>query len=643
MRVRPIVLVGMTVLVACASPTRPVRPAVIALGEATVAAPPGWYAEQRADRVTFTDPDRALRVTVVANAAADAATAIAAAWQLAAPGFALAPGEPDEMPDTGEWDAVTTIEYRPPTSEHRAAIARWRKAGTRCVVVLVDGDRAAVERRAADIEVIEGSLRVPGMRELTLGGRRALDARQLDAFVERAMSELEVPGAAITVIEEGEVVYERALGVRALGAPAPITVDTRFLIGSITKPMTTLMQAALVDAGVLRWETRVVSVLPGFAIGDPAITRELRLWHMSCACTGMPRQDLEGLFEWDGVTPEARLAAMRTMKPTAKLGETFQYSNLMVAAGGFIAAHAFAPGRPLAEAYAAAMQAKVFGPIGMTSTTLDHAAVARGAHAVPHALAIDGTTRAMPLAIERGVEPIAPAGGVWTTLRDMERYVATELGDGVTPEGVRVVSAANMRERLRVRVRSSGTGGYGLGIGIGTYSGTREVAHDGGSMGFGTTMFTLPTEHIGIIIFTNVRNGGPREQLPFNAAVTRRIIELQFASAAPLAENKLAYYAKLRQNKPRVTSPDHGWVAPLVGTYHDPALGDVVIRATTSGADLDAGEWHTAIDQEVEPDGTAKLVVLDPPFAGGAFVVAPGPSLVIPGYTSYRFTRKPPR
>ena len=79
-RVRSIVLVGIASLVACASPAKPARPAVIALGDATVAAPPRWYVEPRADRVTFTDPDRALHVTIVANAGADPATAIAAAW-----------------------------------------------------------------------------------------------------------------------------------------------------------------------------------------------------------------------------------------------------------------------------------------------------------------------------------------------------------------------------------------------------------------------------------------------------------------------------------------------------------------------------------------------------------------------------------
>jgi CubicO group peptidase (beta-lactamase class C family) len=629
-------------LAACAASSP--HPAVIALGDASMAEPARWNVERHADRITFIDPDRAVRVTIVANAGADAASAIAAAWQLAEPGFVLAAGDPEELPESDAWDALVAIGYKPPAAQHRTAYAHWRELGTRRFVILVDGDTAAVDRRDAEIDVLEGSLRVPGMTEPTLGARRPLDTHQLDAFVDRASVELEVPGAAIAVLDHGKVIYERTLGVRTLGAAAPITVDTRFLIASISKPMTTLMEAALVDTGIIRWDTPVVSVLPAFALGDPELTRELRLWHMSCACTGMPRADLVDLFEWIGITPEMRLAEMRTMKPTTKLGETFQYSNLMVAAGGFIAAHAFAPQRSLTDAYAAAMQAKVFGPIGMASTTLDLAVVARGDHADPHARAIDGTTRAMPLAIEGGVAPIAPAGGVWTTLRDMERYVATELGDGVTPEGVRVVSDANLRERRRVRVRSSAHGGYALGLGIGTYSGTRRIAHDGGSLGFGTTMFTLPDEHLGIIIFTNVRNGGPEEELPFNAAVTRRIVELAFTAATPLADKQLAYYATLHDHhkQPHVVSDDRSWVAPLVGTYHDPALGDLTISATAAGADLDAGEWRVAIDREVDPDGTVKLVVLDPPFAGTAWLVRPGPSLEIAGFPGYHFARAQP-
>jgi len=138
------------------------------------------------------------------------------------------------------------------------------------------------------------------------------------------------------------------------------------MIGSITKPMTTLMEATLVDAGTFRWETPVTAVLPSFALGDPETTKKVAMWHMSCACTGMPRQDMEDIFEFEGVTPEQRIASMKTMKPTTAFGDTFQYSNLMVSAGGFASAHAFDPKRSLGDAYDAAMHDKVFEPIGMT-------------------------------------------------------------------------------------------------------------------------------------------------------------------------------------------------------------------------------------------------------------------------------------
>jgi CubicO group peptidase (beta-lactamase class C family) len=479
------------------------------------------------------------------------------------------------------------------------------------------------------------------MRDETFAGAatRPIDAAHLDAFIARALADLRVPGAAVAVIADGTVRYERTFGVRALGEPAPITTDTRFLLASITKPMTTLMQARLVDKGTVRWDSPVTRLLPTFALADAAFTRELTLWQMSCACTGMPRQDLEGLFEWEHVTPEQRIAGMRTMRPTTKLGETFQYSNPMVAAGGFAVAHAYAPTVPLAEAYALVMQRELFAPIGMTSTTLDIATVARGDHARPHAVALDGTTHVMPLVIERAVEPIAPAGGVWTTLRDMERYVETELAEGVGPDGTRVVSTAAYRERTRLRVRSDEAGGYGLGLDVGTYAGVRTIGHDGGSFGFGTTMFMLPDQHIGIIIFTNVRNGSAKQQLPFNAAVTRAILEELFAAARPRADLELAYYVKLRGPAPQPRSTDIRWVAPLVGRYHADALGDLTIRARSGVAVLDAGEWATAIDRKVDPDGTTELIFLDPPFAGGSITVRPDGALTIPGQTSYVFIR----
>ena len=154
--------------------------------------------------------------------------------------------------------------------------------------------------------------------------QRPLDVVALDAFLEDARVRLAVPGAAVAVVQGGAIVYQRGFGVRVLGGDAPVTPDTLFMIASLTKGLTTMMEAALVDDGTVRWDSPLTTLLPSFAVGDAALTRQLVLWHSACACSGMPQQDLEGIFEWRGVTPEARIAAMATMAPTAALGATYQ-------------------------------------------------------------------------------------------------------------------------------------------------------------------------------------------------------------------------------------------------------------------------------------------------------------------------------
>lgn len=475
---------------------------------------------------------------------------------------------------------------------------------------------------------------------------RAIDdarARDLDAFVAMASAKLRVPGAAVAVIASGRVVYERSIGVERVGAPDPVTPTTRFLIGSITKPMTTLMEASLVDTGTVRWDTPITTLLPGFAVGDPSLTERLVLWHMSCACTGMPQQDLEYLFEFDGVTAERRIDSMRTMKPIAALGAEYHYSNLMVAAGGYGAARALAPSRSLGDAYDLAMKSRVFDPIGMIDSTLDFALVESGDYAKPHALAIDGAIREIPLALERSVLPIRPAGGVWSTLRDMERYVLTELSRGLSPDGKRVASEANVVERRKLRIHDGPDGGYGLGIDVGAYDGTPMLAHDGGSLGFGASMFMLPDRGVGIVVLTNVRNGGPSEQLPFNAAVKRRIFEALFDRAEPRAEAMVdAFVAARRELDAKRTvglerDPDPRWVESLVGTYANAALGKVTIRSAAHGGVFDAGEWSSAFGRTIDASGAVKVVFVDPPFAGGDVDVV-GDTLVVGG--TYVLARK---
>jgi len=616
---------------------------------ASVVVPTGWrLVDGPVARVD--DAAGAAAVWIVERSEAEPAVAAAAAWRAAFAATAPPADAVDELaPDDG-WDAAATVTFAAPGAAARAEV---RRRGPSTFVALVAAGAADAPTRAA-IDALVASLRGPGMVDEVLSGpARAPDAATraaLDRFIDDARVQLAVPGAAVAVTLDGAVVYEHVVGVRRLGDAAPITVDTRFLLASVTKPLTTFMEAALVDAGVVRWDQPVAAIWPGFAVGDAALTAQLRLWHLSCACSGIPARDLDNIFEAD-VGPEARMATLREQAPTAPLGTSYQYSNLMVAAGGYAAAHAAAPTLGLGDAYDQEMQRAVFAPIAMTRTTFDWEAVAADDHASPHALGLDGVARALPDDVERGTRDIRPAGGAWSTLRDLARFAATEAQGGVTPEGRRVVSVANLGERRRLRIHD-GDGpdsGYGLGLGVDRYHGLPILSHHGGAFGFGTTLLVLPAQRVGIVVLTNVRNGGGYAQLPFNHVVERALYEALFADAQPRAAALLAYLVRARAAADAAAgagverAPPATWTAALAGTYADPHLGRVTL---TADGWFDAGEWRSRFGRRVAPDGAVALVMLDPPFAGAALPLvgdAAAPAIVIPdATTAYQLTRVGP-
>src|SRR5262249_58091362 len=126
----------------------------------------------------------------------------------------------------------------------------------------------------------------------------------------------------------------------------------------------------LVDAKKLAWDQPVTAVLPSFKLGNDEVTKQVLVKHLICACTGLPRQDLEWIFEWKGSTPESVLKTLGTMMPTSKFGELFQYSNLMAAAAGYTGGHAPLSQLQLRAGLAKAMETALFPPLPRQETTI---------------------------------------------------------------------------------------------------------------------------------------------------------------------------------------------------------------------------------------------------------------------------------
>jgi CubicO group peptidase (beta-lactamase class C family) len=240
---------------------------------------------------------------------------------------------------------------------------------------------------------------------LSFAGRKAQPltperVAQLKDFLQTSMRKLGVPGASLALIDHRQVIFEGGLGIRELGKATPVDANTLFIAASNTKGMTTLLLARLVDQNKIQWDEPVTHVYPSFKLGNADTTREVLIKHLICACTGLPRQDMEWLFEFRNATPASSLALLGTMQPTSRFGELFQYSNLMAAAAGYIGGHVCEPDRELGAAYDDAMQKMIFDPLGMTSTTFDMGRAQAGNHASPHSDDIDGNPAVAPMDFE---------------------------------------------------------------------------------------------------------------------------------------------------------------------------------------------------------------------------------------------------
>jgi CubicO group peptidase (beta-lactamase class C family) len=441
--------------------------------------------------------------------------------------------------------------------------------------------------------------------------------RQLNHFIRDAMESLLIPGVSVAIVQKGQVVYTQGFGVRSVDRTEPVTPATRFMIGSSTKPLTTLMMARLIDQGKFAWSTPVRDLLPDFSLADPDVTRKLEMRHTVCACTGMPRRDVDLLFRFEGVSPEQRLSEMKTMRPTTGFGETFQYSNLLVAAGGYAAASSFEPHAGLQAAYESAMRHLIFEPLGMTNSCLSQQEALKNDAAAPHALDINEHCAPVDLRIERFADSVAPAGAVWSTAEDMAKYVLLELRGGTSPAGERLLSEETLRSRWRGGIRINEKAGYGLGLLHSDEHGLEVISHGGNTLGFTSDMFFLPEQDLGVVVLTNLRIANA-----FLGALRQCLFEILFG-AEPKSEQFVAAASKFHhdgaartRDRIKLDSTSLSWIEEFIGDYRSQELGPARITRNGDQFWIQFESWGSMLASEIQPNGARLLALITPPWNG---------------------------
>ena len=636
-----------------AAPATPVEHIVTDTPRTTVSgnrfvAPGGWTLSVRGPATILAPPESEAHIALIDVQANDADAAVKAAWAAYKPDAKWPLKVTQTAPNREGWSDTKAYVYQTSPNEKREVFAEARHAGGGWTVIIFDMPDAVAEKRGGQVGVIFSRLQPKGFERESFAGKKAhpLDkARiaELGKFIETSQKLVGVPGVALGLVQDGKVVFAGGFGVRELGKKTPVDGDTLFMVASNTKALTTLMLGKLVDEKKLTWETPVTQLLPSFKLGSADTTKRVLVKHLICACTGLPRQDLEWLFQFKGVTPDGAMATLATVQPTSEFGEMFQYSNLLAGAAGFVGGAVAFPKLELGAAYDQAMKTRVFDPLGMKATTFDYARALRGNHAMPHAPDVDNKTSPAVMEINYAAIPVRPAGAAWSSVRDMLKYVSMELANGALPGGKRFIEKDTLLARRAPQVAIGKDATYGMGLTVDTTYGIPVVHHGGDMIGFHSDMMWLPEHNVGAVILTN---GNPGWFI--RGTFRRKLLEVLF-DGKPEADENIAsaaknYFENRTAERKLMTVPaDAADTAKLAAHYTSEALGDITVKHAGAATIFDFDEWQSEVASRHNPDGTVSFLTIRPGVDGFEFVVGKGEKRTLitrDGQHEYVFTEK---
>jgi CubicO group peptidase (beta-lactamase class C family) len=404
-----------------------------------------------------------------------------------------------------------------------------------------------------------------------------------DPYVKKGIEDWRIPGLAIAVIKDGEVVHAKGYGARELGTPDRVDEHTLFAVGSTTKAMTAALIGMLVDEKKVAWDDPVIKHIPWFQMKDPSVTRELTVRDLLTHRAGLGNAD----FLWYGQdnSTEEILRRVRLLDPAYSLRSRFIYQNVMYAAAGQVIANV--TGKPWTEV----VKTRIFDPLEMRQTVATLGQVPPGGNvASPHAM-VGGRVKVIS---NISVDSVAAAGSVWSNVHDMAKWLQFLLDGGTAPGGRRLLSEAAVRELFRSQAFVPETMyptsqlvkphwmTYALGWFQQDYRGRAVDFHTGSIDGMIAIAGLIRDERLGVMVLANLSGGELRHALMYTV-----FDRLAGTPERDWSADLLKLYGEQRERqeqarkradaqRARGTTPS----LPLekyAGTYADPLRGAVIV------------------------------------------------------------------
>lgn len=406
----------------------------------------------------------------------------------------------------------------------------------------------------------------------------------LDAFINQALKDYQVPGAAIAVVQDGKVVMAKGFGVRDVTKSDKVDENTIFQLASVTKAWTGAAAGTMVDKGKLDWDTPIFNYMPEFVGYDPYMTRYLTERDLLAMRTGWQAftGDASDSFGYDRAELIRRL---RYFKPRYSLREVAQYSNPGIFVAGEVAA------RVAGESWNDLVKNNLLVPLGMSRSGTVVAGLKDSNMSAAHAT-VDGKVVVVEPTI---LDTTGAASSGTSTAADMAKFLLMYLGKGtyngttvLKPETVDEIFKRSMVGEIEFSELppiSETTGFYyGLGVDSYDYANHHVIEKAGALAGVRTVITMVPDKNAGIVVLANMN------LTTFPEAV-RAFYLNQLFDIDPTTDQKQilatnAEIAKLLAPPPQPTNPEKftGTLESLVGTYENDYYGDCSI--VLQGQDL---------------------------------------------------------
>jgi len=327
--------------------------------------------------------------------------------------------------------------------------------------------------------------------------QNTLDTAAIDAYIENHIAENQIPGLALSIVHNGEIVYTQGYGV-ADPEGTPVTPQTPFILGSTSKSFTALAIMQLVEAGEIELDAPIQTYLPWFTMADSELAKLITVRHLLTQISGLSGP----VSDKDLVNPDISVDALEThirelddYKLTRPAGESYEYNNVNYDILGLIVQTVSG------QSFEDYIEEYIFSPLEMTNSYTSKSEADAYGLAVGHTYFFGSPRPAGDAPYSRRK---LPSGFLISSAEDLGHYLIAQLNQGSYGEA-QILSPeyVAMMHQPAVETLSKDVS-YAFGWGTTLVEGEPAVKHEGNTTNFHSNMSFSPTRGWGVAIVMNV-------------------------------------------------------------------------------------------------------------------------------------------